>query len=411
MQKMSGHPRSIAIRDFTYVLPDEKVARFPLEQRDTSKLLVYNGEVSEDRYYNLAGHIPPGTLLVFNQTKVVNARLLFRKDTGGKVEVFCLEPDSRYPDIQHAMLQQHAVYWKCLVGGAAKWKDGQIITLSLPHHSLEVKATILERGEGSFLLKIYWDTTATFAEILHTAGAIPLPPYLNREAEESDRERYQTIFAREEGSVAAPTAALHFTEHVLERLGKKNCTTAMLTLHVGAGTFMPVKSETMQDHDMHSEWIEIDRVLLDKIIKQKESGAKVIATGTTSARTLESIYWLGIRILNKDIADLSGVSIGQWYPYDHPSATGVTEAINAVSEYMIRHDLAKIITKTQIIIAPGYTFRVIDGLITNFHQPQSTLLLLVAAITGDAWRDIYAYALNHGFRFLSYGDGSLLWIS
>jgi len=410
MQKKPAHPQSIAIRDFTYPLPEERIARFPLEQRDASRLLIYDGKISEDTYHNLAAHIPPGTLLVFNQTKVVNARLLFQKQTGGKVEVFCLEPDSRYPDIQSAMLQQGSVYWKCLVGGAAKWKNGQVVALQLPQQYLEVKAEIVERQEGYFLLKIYWDTALTFAEVLHFAGVIPLPPYLNRDADENDGERYQTIFAKEEGSVAAPTAALHFTKHVLSSLKEKGCATALLTLHVGAGTFMPVKSDTMQGHDMHAEWIEIDRQLLDKIITVTQAGHRIVATGTTSARTLESLYWLGVRILEESNIDLSGISIPQWYPYDHPSDIKPAEAIRALSGYMDRNNLSRIITKTQIIIAPGYEFRVIDGLITNFHQPQSTLLLLVAAITGNSWHEIYNYALNNGFRFLSYGDGSLLWI-
>lgn len=410
MQKKPVHPQLIAIRDFTYPLPEDKIARFPLEQRDASKLLIYNGKITEDTYHNLAAHIPPGALLVFNQTKVVNARLLFRKSTGGKVEVFCLEPDSRYPDIQNAMLQPGTVYWKCLVGGAAKWKTGQVLTLPLPQQYLEVKAEIVERQEGYFLLKIYWDTALSFAEILHFAGVIPLPPYLNRDADENDQVRYQTIFAKEEGSVAAPTAALHFTEHVLGNLKKKGCETALLTLHVGAGTFMPVKADTMQGHDMHAEWIDIEQELLDKIIATKQKGNKIVATGTTSARTLESLYWLGVRILNEENLDLSGIGVPQWYPYDCPSDIKLTEAIQALSGYMVRNKLPRIITKTQIIIAPGYIFRVIDGLITNFHQPQSTLLLLVAAITGNSWHDIYTYALNNEFRFLSYGDGSLLWI-
>jgi S-adenosylmethionine:tRNA ribosyltransferase-isomerase len=408
------HPSSLQIKDFTYDLPEEKIASYPLPQRDQSKLLIYkNGNLSEDTYQHLEQHVPEHSLLVFNQTKVIHARLLFQKPTGGKIEVFCLEPDERYPDVQTAMLQKGSVYWKCMVGGAAKWKDGQQLSLEAASDKssevLTMTAVIEDRREGYFVLQLNWDTDLSFAEALHIAGHVPLPPYLNRVAELSDETRYQTIFAREEGSVAAPTAALHFTEDVLNKLTDKDIDTGFVTLHVGAGTFKPVKSETMQDHDMHAEWIEVTSGFLQQIIDQLQSQKPVIAVGTTSARTLESLYWIGVRLKRNDIGHLDGVAVPQWYPYDSNSDFTAIEIFEFLKLYMHNHQMNKLITRTQIIIAPGYTFRVISGLVTNFHQPQSTLLLLVSALVGNAWRSIYDYALLHDFRFLSYGDGCLLW--
>jgi S-adenosylmethionine:tRNA ribosyltransferase-isomerase len=408
------HPSSLQIKDFAYDLPDEKIARYPLPQRDQSKLLIYKkGDISEDTYKNLEQHIPDHSLLVFNQTKVIHARLLFQKPTGGKIEVFCLEPDEQYSDVQTAMLQKGSVYWKCMVGGAAKWKDGQQLSLEVvgdkESEPLIMTAFIEDRREGYFVLKLDWNTDLTFAEALHIAGHVPLPPYLNRAAELSDETRYQTIFAKEEGSVAAPTAALHFTDDVLNKLATKHIATGFVTLHVGAGTFKPVKSETMQDHDMHAEWIEVTSTLIQQIIKQLSDKKPLIAVGTTSARTLESLYWLGIRLMRNDLSNLEGIAVPQWYPYDQNTDTTALEVFEFLMQYMQSNKLQKLITRTQIIIAPGYTFRVIDGLITNFHQPQSTLLLLVSALVGNEWRNIYNYALQHDFRFLSYGDGCLLW--
>jgi S-adenosylmethionine:tRNA ribosyltransferase-isomerase len=408
------HPSSLQIKDFTYDLPEEKIARYPLPQRDQSKLLIYkNGSLSEDTYQHLEQHIPEHSLLVFNQTKVIHARLLFQKPTGGKIEVFCLEPDERYPDVQTAMLQKGSVYWKCMVGGAAKWKDGQQLSLEVAqdksNEPLVMTAIIEEKKEGYFVLQLNWNTDLSFAEALHIAGHVPLPPYLNRAAELSDETRYQTIFAKEEGSVAAPTAALHFTENVLNKLTDKDIATGFVTLHVGAGTFKPVKSETMHDHDMHAEWIEITPGFIQQIIEQLNAQKPLIAVGTTSARTLESLYWIGVRLKRNDIAHLDGVAVPQWYPYDNNSDFTAMEIFEFLKLYMHNHQMNKLITRTQIIIAPGYVFRVIDGLITNFHQPQSTLLLLVSALVGNAWRSIYDYALQHDFRFLSYGDGCLLW--
>lgn len=407
------HPSELKIKDFTYDLPEEKIARYPLARRDQSKLLVYQkGRLTEDTYRNIGQYLPAGSLAVFNQTRVIHARLFFRKPTGGRIEVFCLEPDDRYPEVQEAMLQQGEVYWKCLVGGAAKWKEGQLIGLDAEEENgraLHVTAAIAERREGYFVLQLNWQPALSFAEVLHIAGQVPLPPYLNREAEQSDEQRYQTIFAKEEGSVAAPTAALHFTEEILADLERRHIARALVTLHVGAGTFKPVKSETMTAHDMHAEWIEADSALLQQVIDTLEGGHPVVAVGTTSARTLESLYWIGLRMIRGSYSPAGTIAVSQWFPYEAGAQVSVVAAYTAVLEYLRQHRLPRLITRTQIIIAPGYTFKVISGLVTNFHQPQSTLLLLVAALTGNDWRRIYDHALQHGFRFLSYGDGCLLW--
>jgi len=408
------HPSRLQIKDFTYELPDDRIARYPLPQRDQSRLLVYrDGKLIETRYRNIAGELPPGTLLVFNQTKVIYARLLFQKPTGGRIEVFCLEPDERYTEVQQAMLQKGSVYWKCLVGGAAKWKEGQVLSLTAGKDTpLVMQAEIAEKKEGYFILKLSWTPEISFAEALQLAGRVPLPPYLNREAEQSDEQRYQTIFAREEGSVAAPTAALHFTEAILAALPERQIATGLVTLHVGAGTFKPVKSETMEGHDMHAEWIEAGPAILQQLIGRLKQGLPIVAVGTTSARTLESLYWIGVQLLqDSGYIPTAGIAVSQWYPYEKDITISPVEALEALALYLDRHQVSKLVTRTRIIIAPGYRFRIVSGLVTNFHQPQSTLLLLVSALVGAAWRDIYDYALREGFRFLSYGDGCLLWQS
>jgi S-adenosylmethionine:tRNA ribosyltransferase-isomerase len=401
------HPKDLRIEDFTYELPDEQVAKYPLEVRDASKLLVYkDGIVAEDTYRNIADHIAADKLLVFNQTKVVHARLLFKKPTGGIIEAFCLEPHEQYTDIQTAMLQKGKVWWKCMVGGASKWKQGMVLELAHTDPDFVLKASIAERNAGSFTLELTWDNELTFAEILHYAGKVPLPPYLHREANVSDEERYQTIYAKEEGSVAAPTAGLHFTERVMSSLQEKNIDTAFVTLHVGAGTFKPVKSETMQEHDMHAEWIDVERATIEILIAHVEKG--IVAVGTTSMRTLESLYWIGAK-LNQGIAmDFSGVAITQWEPYELGIDVSTIDALKAILIYMDEHKITRLVTRTQILIAPGYKVRIVKGLVTNFHQPQSTLLLLVGALVGKEWRHIYNHALANNYRFLSYGDGCLL---
>ncbi len=400
------HPSSLKIKDYTYDLPDDRIAAYPLQERDASKLLIYrSGNIEEDVYRNIANHIPENSLLVFNQTKVVNARLLFKKDTGGLIEIFCLEPHSQYPEIQTALLQKNKVWWNCMVGGASKWKQGMLLSVQHIAPDFTLHAAIVERQSGSFTIEFTWDADLTFAEVLHYIGKVPIPPYLHRESEKSDEQRYQTIYAKEEGSVAAPTAGLHFTDTVFKSFGAKQIDKAFVTLHVGAGTFKPVKSETLDGHDMHTEWIEVEISAIQKLLQHAGS---IIAIGTTSMRTLESLYWIGAKLL-MGIKPEGDVAITQWEPYELKTEATVAEALQAIADYLVANNMQRLVTRTQILIAPGYKCRVIKGLVTNFHQPQSTLLLLVAAITSNNWRTIYNHALNNGYRFLSYGDGSLIW--
>jgi len=401
------HPATLKIEDYTYHLPDERIARYPLSERDASKLLIYqNGQITESTYKHIADYIPANSLLVFNQTKVVNARLLFTKDTGGMIEVFCLEPHSQYPEIQTALLQKNKVWWQCMVGGASKWKHGMVLTVAHEHPAFTLSATVIEKQQSAFTIEFTWDADITFAEVLHYIGKVHIPPYLHRESEQSDELRYQTIYAKEEGSVAAPTAGLHFTNAVFSSFKQKQIDTSFVTLHVGAGTFKPVKSETMAEHDMHTEWIEVDAATIQSLIQNIGS---IIAVGTTSMRTLESLYWIGVKLLDGQSIDAE-VAITQWQPYEMQTSATPQEALQAIANYLATHNLQRLITRTQILIAPGYRCRIIKGLVTNFHQPQSTLLLLVAAITNNNWRSIYNHALNNDYRFLSYGDGSLLWV-
>ncbi len=402
------HPKDLRIEDYTYDLPDERIAQYPLTQRDASKLLIYNDAIiSEDIYHNIANHIPEGSLMVMNQTRVVHARLPFAKPTGGAIEIFCLEPHSSHKDIQTAMLQKGQVWWNCLVGSAKKWKEGMVLELTCEDPKFTLSATMVTKSDAYYTIQLDWDVPEmTFAEVLHYAGKVPLPPYLNRTADVKDEERYQTIFAKDEGSVAAPTAGLHFTEHVMDSLAAKHIDKAFVTLHVGAGTFKPVKSDTMQEHDMHAEWIEVGK---EAILRLQAQQGKIVAVGTTSLRTLESLYWIGCKLHKGMNVDMEGIAISQWDAYDITDTCTRNEAFAALLQYLSENSTDKIVTRTRILIAPGYTFRVVDGLVTNFHQPQSTLLLLVSALIGQQWRDIYAYAMTHEYRFLSYGDGSLLW--
>jgi S-adenosylmethionine:tRNA ribosyltransferase-isomerase len=403
-------PRTLSIKDFTYSLPEERIAKYPLVERDASKLLIYKErDISEDVYQNIADHIPSNSLLVFNDTKVVEARLLFQKSTGGVIEIFCLEPHQQYADITTAMLQHKKVLWHCLIGGASKWKHGQILEKKIAHNlkELVLHARYVEKLTDSFVVELSWnESTLSFAEVLHLFGAIPLPPYIKREAEKSDSERYQTLYAHYEGSVAAPTAGLHFTERVFEKLKEKKIDKDFVTLHVGAGTFKPVKSEIMQEHEMHAEYFTVSKSLVQNLVDHLD---KIIAVGTTSLRTLESLYWLGAK--KSEVGSQKSEEITQWEVYNNVSEISVKESLNNLIERMNKKGLDHLTTKTQIIIAPGYQFKIVTGLVTNFHQPQSTLLLLVAAFIGKDWRNVYDYALKNNFRFLSYGDGSLLWRS
>lgn len=408
---MSMHPKDLLIKDFTYYLPDDRIAKYPLEKRDESKLLIYKkGNIAEDIFVNLDRYIPRNSMLIFNDTKVVEARLLFRKSIGTEIEIFCLEPANEFTEITTALLQKEKLKWKCLVGGAKKWKQ-EILVKEIDHENgqLQLSAKKIENLPDSVLIEFAWDNDALcFSEVLHLAGFIPLPPYLKRAAEKKDIERYQTIYAKSEGSVAAPTAGLHFSKQLFKKLKEKKITRSFVTLHVGAGTFMPVKSETMDQHDMHAEFIDVKMELIEKILYH--AGKKVIAVGTTSLRTIESLYWMGVKTISNPGCSMDNLYIEQWYPYEYNGEkVSQTKALKSLVNWMKRNSTDRIIAKTKIIIAPGYTLKIADALITNFHQPQSTLLLLVAAIAGDNWKTIYAYALENNFRFLSYGDGSIIW--
>lgn len=412
------NPKNISINDYTYHLPEEKIAKYPLPKRDESKLLVYKNEVIEESIYkNLAKEIPENSLLIFNNTKVVEARLLFTKSTGGAIEVFCLEPANNYADITTAMLQKERVLWKCLVGGAKKWKD-EVLVLNIKNDLTELKleAKKIEKQNDYFLIEFYWgNSNISFAEILHLAGQIPLPPYLNRSVEDSDKKSYQTVYAKYDGSVAAPTAGLHFTDDIFDSLNQKKIQTAYVTLHVGAGTFKPVKAEKMQEHEMHTEFIEININTIQCIINNLDEN--IIAVGTTSLRTIESLYWLGVKIVfsNEKNIQLKNntqkeiIEISQWDCYELPQNVEPKVALKNLLTWMVKNNMHTLIAKTQILIAPSYSLKIASGLITNFHQPNSTLLLLVASIIGNDWKKVYEYALKNNFRFLSYGDGSLLW--
>jgi S-adenosylmethionine:tRNA ribosyltransferase-isomerase len=408
---MAIDPQTLLIKDFSYDLPDGRIAKYPLEERDLSKLLIYeNDQIATAVYRDIDAYLPANSLLVFNNTKVVEARLLFQKSTGGVIEIFCLEPADQYPDITTAMLQRGVVFWKCLVGGASKWKHGMKLekTISDGEEIIHLQVEMTERLSDCFVIKMQWKPAhLTFAEVLHHAGLVPLPPYLHREVEERDKERYQTIYAEHDGSVAAPTAGLHFTEAVFEKLAAKGISREFVTLHVGAGTFKPVKSEMIAEHEMHAEFIDVTKEAIQNITDHLED--TIVAVGTTSLRTIESLYWLGLKMTIDPAIDLSGLMVKQWDPYELNADTSPTVALNNLLSWMSSRRLNRLITKTQVMILPGYQLKIAKGIITNFHQPQSTLLLLIAAIVGDKWKDIYQYAMEHEFRFLSYGDGCLLW--
>ena len=410
-------PKNLAIKDFTYDLPEDRIAKYPLPDRDASKLLTYEqGKITEDIYKNLDRHLPLDSLLVFNDTKVIEARLLFQKPTGGIIEIFCLEPHEQYTDITVAMNQHGRVLWQCLIGGASKWKHGQILEKKISSSKeILLHAKYLEKKTDCFIIEFSWnDESLNFAEILHYAGAIPLPPYIKRAAERSDEERYQTIYAHHDGSVAAPTAGLHFTEYVFDKLRTKNIKPVFVTLHVGAGTFRPVKTQTTGGHEMHAEFINVSKKTIVNILQHLSQ--TIIPVGTTSLRTIESLYWLGVKLAidNRQwgIGSQRTAELNQWECYElEKSNVEPTRALEALIDFMEKENLERLIAKTQILIAPPYKPKIANALITNFHQPQSTLLLLVAALIKDDWRKVYSYALEHDFRFLSYGDGCLLWIN
>lgn len=406
------HPRDLLIKDFTYHLPDEKIARFPLPLRDESRLLVYkNGTLSEDIYRNIAAHLPQNALLLFNNTRVVQARLLFQKQTGGIIEIFALEPDVHY-DVAAALGQEGKTRWKCLIGGAGKWKRGKVLEKKTNKKQLEIllNASIVERSADRFMVEFEWHPPSlSFVEVLDLFGEMPVPPYLKRDAGASDTERYQTIYAKQDGSVAAPTAGLHFNDTVFESLQAKQIQNVFITLHVGAGTFMPVKSEKLEGHLMHDELISITAAMIRQLMDHPQD---IFAVGTTSLRTIESVYWMGMKCFLKPEIKQKDLEIKQWEVYDllNKPDLSVRDALSALVQWMIAHGTDHLLIKTQILIAPSYKPKMIRGLITNFHQPCSTLLLLIAALIGEDWKKMYDYALQNDFRFLSYGDGCLLYL-
>jgi S-adenosylmethionine:tRNA ribosyltransferase-isomerase len=401
-------PKHISISEFTYRLPESAIAYYPLAERDASRLLIYRaGMITESVYRNIADVLPGDSLLVFNNTRVVEARLVFQKPSGGKVEIFCLQPPPEYGGMAAAMAQAGTVRWKCLIGGASKWKAGQVLVKRIGEVQLE--ARYLEKEHDSFLIQLSWrPAELSFAELLHRAGGIPLPPYIHRPPEGSDGERYQTIYAQLDGSVAAPTAGLHFTNTVLDSLKVKGIGRLFVTLHVGAGTFLPVKSPMLGQHVMHTEYISVSREAIGKLHQTLTAGKPVIPVGTTSARTIESLYWLGVKALHEPEIEGTGLVVNQWDAYEEGSAVETDAALIALLEWMDRRGIPELITVTQLLITPGYQWRIAAGLVTNFHQPESTLLLLVASLIGADWKRVYHYALEQDFRFLSYGDGCLL---
>jgi len=405
--------KNISIKDYTYNLPDERIAKYPLEKRDDSNLLYQEEqEIKHTKFNKLTDFLAKDDLLVFNNAKVIQARLAFQKETGANIEIFCLEPHAP-ADYNLSFQSTSSCQWKCMVGNLKKWKKGSLVKqIEISSQKYMIEASKLEQNGASVIVDFSWQAAEednkvlSFADILEHIGKTPLPPYLNREAEKSDKTRYQTVYAKQKGSVAAPTAGLHFTENVFNNLDKKGIKRLELTLHVGAGTFRPVKSETIEGHEMHEEHFRVEKSFLEELLAQK---SRIVAIGTTSVRTLESLYWLGVKLFENP--DFNGdLMISQWEVYSMKKDVSLTDSFNALIGYLDKNETSYLNALTQIIIVPGYQFKVINGLITNFHQPQSTLLLLIAAIVGEEWKKIYDYALTNGFRFLSYGDSSLFWV-
>ena len=406
---MKEDPKHIRISEYNYPLPDERIAKFPLPVRDQSKLLVYrHGEVSEDIFSSLPSYLPARSLMIFNNTKVIQARLHFRKETGALIEVFCLEPAAPNDYALNFQQTEHAA-WLCMIGNLKKWKEGTLKReMTVKGRTITLTATRGECHGTSHWIDFRWnDTAITFADILEVFGELPIPPYLNRDTQESDKETYQTVYSKIKGSVAAPTAGLHFTPRVLDALKQQGVELEELTLHVGAGTFKPVKSEEIEGHEMHTEYISVSRATIEKLIAHD---GKAIAVGTTSVRTLESLYHIGVTLLRNPHATEEELHVRQWQPYETAEeSAGIpsTQSLQALLDYLERNHLEALHTSTQIIIAPGYDYKIVVAIVTNFHQPQSTLLLLVSAFIGPEWRQVYDHALGAGYRFLSYGDACL----
>ena len=396
--------KHITIDDYDYPLPEERIAKYPLAERDASNLLVLkDNQIEKSQFRNLGNFLPKEALLVFNETKVIRARLQFHKATGSRIEVFCLEPEQDY---QVAFAATSPVKWKCLVGNAKRWKEGKLsMTLNVKGNETTLFAERLAHNDQYSEIEFSWTPeNLPFASVIEAAGEIPLPPYLHRDAEPEDRDRYQTVFARYDGSVAAPTAGLHFTQPLIASLREQGFSFDEVTLHVGAGTFRPVATETIGEHAMHSETIVVRKSLIENLINH--IGKPIIPVGTTSTRTLESLYWMGVMLAEQG-TELRPLHLDQWFPYEHHAPSSPTQALQHIVDYLDLHQLTRLEASTSLMIAPSYTMRVITGLITNFHQPKSTLLLLVSALIGERWKDCYRFALDNGFRFLSYGDSCL----
>ena len=396
--------KKIAIEAYDYPLPEDRIAKYPLAERDASKLLVLkDGKLHASQFKHIGDFLPPKALLVFNETKVIRARLQFQKATGSHIEVFCLEPDDDY---QIAFSSASPVRWKCLVGNSKRWREGSLqMPLNVNGEEVILKAERVAKNDQYSEIEFSWaPASLPFATILEAAGEIPLPPYLNREAEPEDRDRYQTVFARYDGSVAAPTAGLHFTKPLLEQLNAKGFELDEVTLHVGAGTFRPVATPTIGEHAMHSETIIVRKSLIENLIRHLDGN--IIPVGTTSTRTLESLYWIGM-MLHEQGLDLRELHVDQWYPYEPHTSFNTKDSLHLILDYLDLHQLTRLEASTSLMIAPSYQMKIVTGLITNFHQPKSTLLLLVSALIGDRWKEAYQFAIDNGFRFLSYGDSCL----
>ena len=399
--------KEISIKDYNYELPDERIAKFPKAERDHSKILIYNkGNVVEDTFYNIVNFLPENVLMVFNNTKVIQARLHFQKQSGAHIEIFLLEPVEPF-DYELMFQRKEQCVWVCMIGNLKKWKEGVLTkAIEINGHSVTIKVERLEQIGASHKVCLSWDDTSlSFAELIDVIGELPIPPYLNRDTQESDKTTYQTVYSKIKGSVAAPTAGLHFTKDVLSEIDKKGIVCEELTLHVGAGTFKPVKSELISEHDMHTEYISVSKSTLETL---RKFNASAVAVGTTSVRTLESLYYIGLKLHKNPHLTDEELAVKQWEPYEQTTNVTALEAIDAIIKYLDENDLDTLHSSTQIMIAPGYEYKIVKMLVTNFHQPQSTLLLLVSAFIGDNWHKVYNYALEHDFRFLSYGDSSLL---
>lgn len=402
---MISDVQNINIAEYDYPLPDERIAKYPLAERDASKLLVLkNNELYEDHFRNIDTYLPEKSVLVFNETKVVRARLLFTKESGAAIEIFCLEPVTGNGDYQLAFAAASHVEWHCLVGNSRRWKEGTLsMSLKIRDKDVILEAERIEKNDAYSLIRFSWEPGGiSFADVLEAAGEIPLPPYLHREAEPSDRERYQTVFAKYEGSVAAPTASLHLTKRLIDKLKEQGHAIEEVTLHVGAGTFRPVATDTIGEHEMHSETIIVRRQTIENIKNNIER--TIIPVGTTSMRTIESVYWIGVMLMEQGLEERN-IHVNQWFPYqERTTLPSAKESLETILKYLDKHGLDALHATTALMIAPSCPIMITKALITNFHQPKSTLLLLVSALIGDKWKEAYNFALNHDFRFLSYGD-------